>query len=361
MPTYRRDALADAPTQAPPRPPTDTLLDQHGRIATDLRVSLTDQCNLRCTYCMPAEGLQWLERSALMQRDEIARLLSIATRDLGVTSVRFTGGEPLLRHDLTDIIADARALDPSLDISLTTNAIGLSARMPALVAAGLSRVNVSLDSVDPDTFTKLTRRPLLPRVLEGVRAAHEHLPAGQRSHRAPVKINAVLLPGVNDTQAADLLGWCLERGYQLRFIEQMPLDADHVWDRANLITAASIRAQLEQRFTLTPDDEPRLGAPAQLFRVAQAGRELGRVGIIASITENFCADCTRTRLTAEGRVRNCLFARSETDLLTPLREGANDREIADLWRGAMWTKWAGHRVNTASFTQPDRPMSAIGG
>lgn len=337
------------------RPASPALVDRFGRVATDLRVSLTDRCNLRCTYCMPAEGLPTLPRTAVMTRDEIARLVGLATRELGVRQVRFTGGEPLLRADLVQIVADIAELPHRPEISLTTNAVGLDHRAAALKEAGLDRVNISLDTLDPDTFARMARRPFLERTLAGIAAAAQHFDV--------VKINAVLVRGVNVDHAADLLAWCLERGFELRFIEQMPLDADHSWDRSAMVTAAEVRHQLGDRFALSPDHEPRDGAPAERFAVRSAatGERLGRVGIIASVTEPFCGDCRRTRLTAEGAVRSCLFAHTETDLLGPLRSGADDHTLADLWRTAMWGKHAGHEMADAGFVQPARTMSAIGG
>ncbi|MWV50179.1 GTP 3',8-cyclase MoaA [Rathayibacter sp. VKM Ac-2803] len=340
------------------RPATPLLLDTYGRVADDLRISLTDKCNLRCTYCMPAEGLPFLPPASLLTRDEIVRLARIAVEQFGVRQIRFTGGEPLLRKDLVDIIRDVAALEPRPEISLTTNAIGLSGRAEALAAAGLNRVNVSLDSICAETFAKVTRRPFLDRVLAGIDALG---PAGL----AQTKINAVLLPGINDKEAPELLAWALAGGHQLRFIEQMALDADHGWDRETMITAAGIREILSERFTLTPHAAPRDGAPAELFDVHETGvlegPVLGQVGIIASVTEPFCGDCRRTRLTAEGGVRSCLFSNDETDLLSPMRAGADDHEVAQLWRGAMWGKPAGHEMNRVGFVQPERTMSAIGG
>ncbi|MBC7725984.1 MAG: GTP 3',8-cyclase MoaA [Burkholderiaceae bacterium] len=350
-------ALPSTRETLPPRPlGEDGLLDRFGRVATDLRISLTDRCNLRCTYCMPAEGLPTQPANQLLQADEIGRLTRIAVQELGVRQVRFTGGEPLLRKDLVDIIAACAALEPRPEISLTTNAIGLSSRAAALAAAGLDRINVSLDTVHAATFLQVTRRPFLERVLAGIDAA-------SAAGLTPVKINAVLLRGVNDDQAADLLAWSLERGHQLRFIEQMPLDADHAWERDTMITAAEIRGRINERFRLEPDEAPRDGAPAELFKVfsPSGGPSLGLVGIIASVSEAFCADCRRTRLTAEGGVRSCLFSHTETDLLGPLRSGASDAELADLWRSAMWAKPAGHGLDTGDFVQPERTMSAIGG
>ena len=338
------------------RPAVPTLLDRFGREATDLRISLTDRCNLRCTYCMPAEGLPFLPPPALLSLDEITRLARIAVTEFGVRQIRFTGGEPLLRRDLVDIVRSVAALEPRPEISLTTNAIGLASRAQALAEAGLDRVNVSLDSIHPDTFAAITRRPFLDRVLAGIDAVR----ASGLTH---TKINAVLMPGINDDQAVDLLAWALAGGHQLRFIEQMPLDADHGWSRESMITAEGIRERLAERYLLTPDPAPRDGAPAELFEVREHGDErmLGLVGVIASVTEPFCSDCRRTRLTAEGAVRSCLFSHEEIDLLGPMRAGAGDAEVADLWRAAMWAKPAGHRMNELGFTQPERPMSAIGG
>jgi GTP 3',8-cyclase len=352
--------LSSGTANVGPRPVgVSGLVDSWGRVATDLRISLTDRCNLRCTYCMPAEGLPFAPATALMQADEIARLAGIAVRELGVRQVRFTGGEPLLRKDLVDIIASVAALSPRPEISMTTNAIGLASRASALAAAGLDRINVSLDTVHVATFLEVTRRPFLERVLAGIEAASD---AGL----TPIKINAVLLRGVNDTQGPELLTWCLERGHQLRFIEQMPLDADHAWDRTTMVTAAEIRASLAGTFGLVPTTEPRDGAPAELFNVHKGGTLRGQVGIIASVTESFCADCRRTRLTSEGAVRSCLFSHDEVDLLGAMRGGASDVDVADLWRGAMWAKPSGHGLDAGSFetdafVQPERTMSAIGG
>ncbi len=354
FPGLRTAVVPGAPLPAD-RPASPGLIDRFGRVATDLRVSLTDRCNLRCTYCMPAEGLPTLPRDAVMSRAEIARLVGLATRELGVRQVRFTGGEPLLRGDLVETVSDVAALPERPEISLTTNAVGLDHRAAALKAAGLDRLNISLDTLDPDTFARLARRPFLERTLAGIDAAAQHFDV--------VKINAVLVRGVNLDHAADLLAWCLDRGFELRFIEQMPLDADHSWDRSAMVTAAEVRRLLGERFALSPDEEPRDGAPAERFAVRSTatGERLGRIGIIASVTEPFCGDCRRTRLTAEGAVRTCLFAHSETNLLGPLRAGADDDTLADLWRTAMWGKHAGHGMAAPGFVQPERTMSAIGG
>lgn len=349
----RLRARADAPvTRDPARPAAPGLIDRFGRTATDLRVSLTDRCNLRCTYCMPAAGLP---EGPSMAREEVVRLVRIATSRLGVRSVRLTGGEPLLRHDLVEIVADLAALQPRPELSLTTNAVGLAHRARALSEAGLDRVNISLDSLRADTFAAVSRRPLLRQAMAGIEAAAEVFER--------IKINAVLLPGVNEHEACELLAWALERGFELRFIEQMPLGADRDWSPSQVVTAAHTRALLGERFELEPVDAPRDGAPAERWFVHDraAGGLLGTVGIIASVTEPFCGDCTRTRLTADGAVRSCLFAQRETPLIGLLRDGASDEDIADAWRDAMWQKQAGHGMHREGFAPPERSMSEIGG
>jgi GTP 3',8-cyclase len=330
---------------------TRPLEDRYGRVATDLRVSLTDRCNLRCSYCMPAEGLDWLPGDDILTDDEVVRLIDVGVRRLGIREVRFTGGEPLVRRGLVDIVRRTKEIDPTLELSLTTNALGLARTAGPLKTAGLDRVNVSLDTVRPDTFHTITRRDRFHDVVDGLVAARE---AGL----VPVKINAVLLRGTNDDQAPELLRWCVEQGYELRFIEQMPLDAQHGWSRAEMVTAEEIFAHLEREFELTPVDEPRGSAPAELFHVDGGP---ATVGVIASVTRPFCGDCDRVRLTADGQVRNCLFAREESDLRAALRSGASDDELADRWVVAMRGKRAGHGIDDPTFLQPDRPMSAIGG
>jgi cyclic pyranopterin phosphate synthase len=327
------------------------LLDSFGRVGTDLRVSLTDRCNLRCSYCMPAEGLDWLPTPEVLTDDEVVRLISIAVLRLGVEEVRFTGGEPLIRRGFVDIVARTAALRPRPMISVTTNGLGLDKVAPALAAAGLDRVNVSLDTVRPDTFKAITRRDRFADVVKGLEAA-------AAAGLAPVKVNAVLLRGHNEDQGPELLRWCIDKGYFLRFIEQMPLDAQHGWSRETMITAAEILRSLETEFDLTPSSQTRGSDPAELFEVDGGP---ATVGVIASVTRPFCGDCDRVRLTADGQVRNCLFAREESDLRSALRGGAGDDEIADRWRAAMWSKRAGHGIDDESFLQPVRPMSAIGG
>jgi cyclic pyranopterin phosphate synthase len=340
----RTDPDGEAPSEGP-------LVDSYGRVATDLRVSLTDRCNLRCSYCMPADGLDWLPGSRLLGRDEFIRLVRLAVTRLGVRLVRFTGGEPLLSKDLEDIVAATARLRPRPEIALTTNGVGLDRRAEKLKRAGLDRVNVSLDSVDAAHFAAITRRDRLPDVLAGLAAA-------RKAGLTPVKVNAVLDPVTGRDDAVSLLRFCLAHGYQLRIIEQMPLDAGHKWQRSKALTADDVLAALAVDFRLAPDEAPRGSAPAQLWRVDGGP---ATVGVIASVSHAFCSACDRTRLTADGQIRSCLFATEETDLRSLLRGGADDDTIESAWRAAMWAKPAGHGINDPDFVQPARPMSAIGG
>ncbi|MDO5498869.1 MAG: GTP 3',8-cyclase MoaA [Propionibacteriaceae bacterium] len=341
-----------------PEPTSLRLVDSHGRVATDLRLSLTDRCNLRCSYCMPAEGLPWLPREEVLSDAELIRLVRIGVERLGITTIRLTGGEPLLRSGLEALVAELATLrtpdGAKPGLALTTNGIGLADRADALATAGLDRINISLDTLDPQTFRTLSRRDRLADVLAGIDAA---VAAGL----APVKINAVLMRGINDHEAPDLVAWAGEKGVQLRFIEQMPLDAQHGWRRSEMVTADEIHALVAERFTLVeePADRAARGAaPAELFQVAGTPQ---RVGVIAAVTRPFCGACDRVRLTADGQLRTCLFARKESDLRAPLRAGANDEEIAMRWVQAVAAKLPGHGIDDPSFLQPDRPMSAIGG
>jgi cyclic pyranopterin phosphate synthase len=332
------------------------LADRFGRVATDLRVSLTDRCNLRCTYCMPEEGLAWLPREEQLTDDEVSRLIRISVTLLGIREVRFTGGEPLLRRGLLGIVREAATLSPRPRLMLTTNGIGLDRLAEPLRDAGLDRINVSLDTLDPERFRALTRRDRHADVLRGLQAA-------AAAGLTPVKINTVLMRGVNEDEAPELLKFALAYGYQLRFIEQMPLDAQHQWDRHDMVTADEILAALKP-FGLQPDSVSRGTAPAETWLVPDhfdAAGEPARVGVIGSVTRPFCGDCDRTRLTADGQIRNCLFATDESDLRARLRGGASDEEIAEAWRVAMRGKRAGHGIDDPTFLQPARPMSAIGG
>jgi cyclic pyranopterin phosphate synthase len=352
VPLVRRRVVGPAPQP----PAAGPLIDRFGRVATDLRVSLTDRCNLRCTYCMPAEGLQWSAAQQLLQPDEIVRLLRIAVNRLGITKVRFTGGEPLLAKHLEEVIAAAAALQPRPEIALTTNGVLLAAHADGLARVGLDRVNVSLDSVDGVRFAAITRRDRLDDVLKGLAAAHA---AGLR----PVKVNAVLDPQTGLDDAVSLVRFCIVHHLHLRIIEQMPLDAGHQWRREAAITAEQVLTRLRSTsFVLEPDRAPRGSAPAELWRITDlvSGRT-GKLGLIASVSQPFCSTCNRTRLTADGQLRSCLFATEETDLRGLLRDGADDATIETAWRKAMWYKPVGHGIDDPDFVQPARPMSAIGG
>lgn len=335
------------------------LLDKYGRVARDLRVSLTDRCNLRCTYCMPAEGLEWLPTEDTLTTSEVVRLLRIAVDDLGITKVRFTGGEPLLRRDLAEIIASAASLrtDEGVppDIALTTNGLGLDRKLPLLIEAGLQRVNISLDTMDREHYARLTRRDRYEDVRRSIDAVDN---AGLR----PLKINAVIMQDVNEDAILPLAEFCLGRGYQLRFIEQMPLGPKHTWDRNKMVTQEAILAVLRTRYTLTPDTDGDTTAPATLWHIAgDSVQPGGSIGIIASVTAPFCAGCDRTRITSDGQVRNCLFANSERDLRSIMRDGGSDADIIEAWTAEHLVKAQAHGINDEGFVQPERTMSAIGG
>ncbi|MFI2610195.1 GTP 3',8-cyclase MoaA [Kitasatospora sp. NPDC018619] len=324
------------------------LVDRFGRVHTDLRVSLTDRCNLRCTYCMPAEGLAWLGRAEVLDDDEVVRLVRIAVERLGVRSVRLTGGEPLLRRGLAGLVGRIASLGPEL--SMTTNGIGLARTAAGLAAAGLGRVNVSLDTLRPERFAALTRRDRIADVFAGLAAA-------RAAGLGPVKVNAVPVRGVNDDELVELVEFAVRHGYRMRFIESMPLDAQGAWDRASMVTAQEVLAVLGERFDLVPVG--RAGhAPAEEWRIAGTDAV---VGVIASVTRPFCGGCDRVRLTADGQLRTCLFATEESDLRALLRGGAGDARIEAAWRSALAGKGPGHAIGSVEFVRPERPMSAIGG
>lgn len=339
---------------------TGLLADRFGRVARDLRVSLTDRCNLRCTYCMPPEGLEWLPREETLSDAEVIRLITIAVTQLGIRQLRFTGGEPLLRKSLPEIISAAKELRTDEGLApataLTTNGLGLDKKARSLAAAGLDRVNISLDSLDRDRYARLSRRDRLGDVLAAIDAA---LAAGL----TPVKVNTVVMPGVNEDDILPLARYCLERGAELRFIEQMPLGPRERWDCSAMVTAQDILNRLSAEFHLAPAEQPRGAAPAARWRATARGDAglTGSLGIIAAVSHPFCGDCDRTRLTTDGAIRNCLFTRRETSLRDLMRGGASDADLADAWRSAMWAKAAGHGIDDPAFIQPDRTMSAIGG
>jgi cyclic pyranopterin phosphate synthase len=333
-------------------PVTGQLVDKFGRVHRDLRISLTDRCSLRCTYCMPEQGMQWLAKPTLLTTEELLRLTAVAV-DLGIEEVRLTGGEPLLRRDIIDVVTGIRAIHGSVgppEVSMTTNALGLERTAEALAAAGMGRVNVSLDTLRPDRFRELARRDRLDDTLAGIRAAY-------RAGLHPLKLNAVLMRGINDDEALDLLDFALEHGYEMRFIEQMPLDAQHGWTREEMVTGAEILASLRQGHELVPVGQ-RGSAPAERYLVDGGP---ATVGVIASVTAPFCGSCDRVRLTADGQLRNCLFAQVETDLRTPMRENASDDDLAGLFHECLAGKRPGHGIDEPGFLQPPRPMSAIGG
>ena len=365
-PTRPAEPIPQLATLAPDGVP-DRLTDRYGRTVRDLRLSITDRCNLRCTYCMPAQGLEWLPTSDLLTTAELTRLGRLAVERLGVERIRLTGGEPLLRRDLEEIIASLATLRTAEggkpDIALTTNGLGLDRRASGLREAGLDRVNISIDSLDPQDYATITRRARLGDVLAGIAGAQE---AGL----APIKVNAVALPGTVETRAPQLLAECLRRGWQLRFIEHMPLGPRESWRSQDVVGARQVLAALKNAgFALTEAGRPDR-RPAALWDVA-AGTHggqthpAGSVGIIASVTAPFCSDCDRTRITADGRLMTCLFSATETDLRGPMRAGADDDELIRIWAGATWLKPRAHGSDAPpeadGFTRPQRTMSAIGG
>ena len=324
------------------------LVDPFGRTIRDLRISVTDRCNFRCTYCMPAEGMNWLARSDLLTYEEIERVARVCVERFGFTGIRLTGGEPTVRAHLPVLVEKLARL--GTDLSLTTNGATLGLLAADLRAAGLRRINVSLDSLRPETFFAVTRRHALDQVLDGIDAAIE---AGL----SPVKVNCVLMRGVNDDEIVDFARFGRERGVTIRFIEFMPLDADDGWSPGSVVPAAEVVAAIDAVYPLDRV-EARGSAPAERFRYRDGG---GEIGVIASVTQSFCGSCDRVRLTAEGMFRNCLFAVRETDLRSVLRSGASDDDLAAAIAADVGQKWAGHAIGQVNFVRPDRSMSQIGG
>ena len=327
----------------------NTLIDTYGRVHRNLRVSLTDRCNLRCTYCMPNDFAAWLPSEHQLTTDELVRVIEIAVSE-GINEVRLTGGEPLLRPDLVEIVSRINAITNAPTLTMTTNALTLEKVAQPLVDAGLTRINISLDTLDRDRFKLMTHRDRIDDVFAGIKAAQD---AGIN----PIKINAVLLKGVNADEAPALLEWALANNLALRFIEQMPLDAGGIWERSSLVTADDIYADLSSRYELTPCDG-RGSSPAEEFFVNGGP---ATVGIIGSVTRPFCGACDRLRLTSDGQLRSCLFSLEEMDLRTAMRNGASDEDIALRFRKTVAGKLPGHGINDPKFIQPQRPMSAIGG
>jgi GTP 3',8-cyclase len=329
---------------------TTPLADRFGRVHRDLRISVTDRCNFRCTYCMPAEGMDWLPRDELLSFEEIERLARLLVERYGFESIRLTGGEPTIRARLPVLVEKLARL--GVDLALTTNGATLALVADELAAAGLTRVNVSLDTLRPDRFRAITRRDGIERVIQGIDAA---VSAGLE----PVKINAVMMRGVNDDELIDFARFGRERGVVVRFIEFMPLDATGEWTDEQVVTHAEVVGRIGEVFPLEPVDRPGHGsAPAERFRYLDGG---GEIGVIASVTQSFCSSCDRVRLTAEGQLRACLFALEDTDLRGPMRAGASDDELAQLVEASVGSKWAGHHIGETVFIRPNRSMSQIGG
>jgi cyclic pyranopterin phosphate synthase len=326
------------------------LVDGFGRVATDLRISITDRCNFRCSYCMPPEGLDWMAQDKLLTYDEITRIAGVLVAS-GVRSVKITGGEPLVRRDVGSLVAKLKALDKSLDISLTTNGYLLAEAAAGLSAAGLDRVTVSCDSLQRHRFETITRRDALDTVLGALVTA-------SRAGLTPVKVNTVMMRSVNDDEELSFAELARDTGYEVRFIEYMPLDAQGDWSAAGVVPASETLARINDRYPLVLEDS---GGPAPATSYRFADGAPGRIAAIPSVTEPFCASCDRLRLTADGQLRACLFSLEETDLRTPLRSGANDDDIAALARSCVAGKWAGHRIGKADFVKPARSMSQIGG
>jgi cyclic pyranopterin phosphate synthase len=330
-------------------PRSGPLLDTFGRIADDLRISVTDRCNFRCTFCMPAEGLDWLPKAEILSFEELTRLLSLFVR-LGVRSLKITGGEPTVRADLPKLVRMFREAGPELDISITTNGLLLDRLAQPLADAGLDRATVSFHSLKPHRFEEMTRRDSLDKVLRGLRAA-------KAAGLWPIKINCVVIAGANQDEVVSFAEWARETGYEVRFIEYMPLDAQHAWEREKVVPGKWILEEIHAHYPLRGESHG--NEPAASYRFADGAP--GRIGVIASVSDPFCDTCNRLRLTAEGMVRNCLFALEETDLRGPMRAGASDAELERLIREGVWTKWSGHRINHDDFVQPERSMSMIGG
>ncbi len=331
-----------------------SLIDSFGRVHRDLRVSLTDRCSLRCTYCMPFNFDKWLPTESLLTANELVNVIDIAVSQ-GVSEVRLTGGEPLLRPDIVEIVSRINSLEKAPELSMTTNGVALAKVAKALAEAGLRRINISLDTLDWERFKRLTFRDRYDDVIEGIAAARS---AGL----APIKINTVLMRGINDDEALPLLKWALSENLNLRFIEQMPLDAGDAWTRENLITADEIFQQLNSEFELTPVSD-RGSSPAEEFYINGGP---ATVGIIGSVTRSFCANCDRLRLTSDGQLRNCLFSNEETDLRSILRNGRlsdaeKRQDIVKAFGLSVKAKLPGHGINNPDFVKPVRPMSAIGG
>ena len=327
----------------------EPLVDQFGRVVRDLRISVTDRCNFRCTYCMPADGLAWLPKREILTFEEIARLLGIFVQ-LGITSIKVTGGEPTVRSDLPTLVRMLRAVGPALDISITTNGVLLDRLAAPLADAGIDRATISCDSLLRHRFEEMTRRDALDRVLAGIDAA-------SAAGLTPVKVNCVVIGGTNDDEVVSFARWSRRTGHEVRFVEYMPLDADRAWERAKVVASATVLERIHEAFPLV--EAPHGSEPAARYRFADSSP--GGIGVIASVTEPFCESCDRARLTAEGQLRACLFGLEEADLRGPMRSGADDAELEAIIRRTIRSKWSGHRIDHPEFVRPERSMSMIGG
>ncbi|MFI5282652.1 MAG: GTP 3',8-cyclase MoaA [Candidatus Dormibacterales bacterium] len=327
------------------------LRDSYGRVADDLRISVTDRCNFRCIYCMPAEGLKWLARDDILRFEEITRLARIFVERYGVRTIRITGGEPLVRVKVEELVGMINALDPSLDITMTTNGVLLRQKAQALKEAGLKRINISLDTLHTDRFHDMARSDAFARTMDGIEAASE---AGL----SPIKLNMVVMKGHNDDEVVDFARLARDRGYEVRFIEFMPLDGDNIWTKEQVVPSLRIQEQIEDLFPLVPVHDPRPG-PATRFKFSDGAP--GGIGFISSVSQAFCTSCNRVRLTAEGGLRTCLFSLHETPLRDLIRSGASDDHLCRMIETAVWLKEEGHQINKPGFIKPAKSMSQIGG
>jgi len=333
------------------RPGLAALRDSYGRLADDLRISVTDRCNFRCIYCMPAEGLKWLGRQEILRFEEIMRLVRLFVHRYGVRTIRLTGGEPLVRVHIEELIAMINELDPTLDITMTTNGVLLDQKAKLLAEAGLKRVNISLDTLHIDRFQEIARREAFARTMGGIQAAEE---AGLR----PIKLNMVVMKGKNDDEVVSFARLAREKGYEVRFIEFMPLDADGIWSNELVVPSRRIQEQIEDLFPLVPASNEKPG-PSTNYRFADGTP--GGVGFISSVSQAFCISCNRIRLTAEGGLRTCLFSLGETPLRDLIRNGVSDERLCGVIERAVWLKEEGHLINQNGFVKPAKSMSQIGG
>jgi len=327
------------------------LRDSYGRVADDLRISITDRCNFRCIYCMPAEGLKWLNREDLLRFEEITRLARIFVERYGVRTIRITGGEPLVRVKVEELVGMINAIDPALDITMTTNGVLLREKAQLLKDAGLKRINISLDTLHMDRFHEIARSDAFTRVMDGIQASRE---AGLW----PIKLNMVVMKGQNDDEVVDFARLARDEGYEVRFIEFMPLDGDNIWTVDQVVPSRRIQEEIEDLFPLQPVNDPRPG-PATRFKFADGAP--GGVGFISSVSQAFCTTCNRIRLTAEGGLRTCLFSLKETPLRDLMRSGVSDEHLGRVMETAVWRKEEGHLINQPGFIKPAKNMSQIGG